>query len=176
MPAISNSSTSASTLSRVRSTIVTRGEPGVTVSPGSTWREMTTPSIGASDSVLGRLGLEPVDCRLGGVAAGDGGRLLVRPTVRRGGGLAAGEGKIRSSWKRARRSRRPDLGLDQPRMGLPQRGLHLVGPKLDEQVALADGRILPGRHVDDRPEDLGADGDLGTGIGDDSPLGGDPAG
>ena len=61
-------------------------------------------------------------------------------------------------------------------MGLPQRGPHVVGPELHQQVAFVDGRLLTDGHVDDRAEHLRADGHLGAGIGDDPPLGGDPAG
>ena len=43
--ATSNSSTSASILSRSRLQIVTRREPGTAISPGSTWVATTTPSM-----------------------------------------------------------------------------------------------------------------------------------
>ncbi len=176
IPAISNSSTSASTLSRLRSTIVTRDEPGVTVSPGSTWREMTTPSIGAmirylAASASSRSTAALAASRRATAAACSSSRLSAAC-----GALPVGAGEDSVQLEAGSQETKAGLGLDQPKMGLPKRGLHVVGPKLHEQVALADGHLLTRRHVDDRPQDLRADSDLGAGIGDDSPLSDDPAG
>ena len=102
--------------------------------------------------------------------------LLVGPKVRPLRRLA-GRGREDSVQLRAGpEETKARLGLDQPKMGFPQRSLHVVGPKLHEQVALADGGIFQGRHIDDRPQDLRADRDLGTRVGDDSPFRDDPAG
>ena len=108
MPGMSNSSTSASTRSRLRSTIVTSGEAALTVSPGSAWRAMMTPSIGATMRYLADLGLEAIDGRLGGVAVGQDGRETIPARVRRLRRLARDRGQEPSpAWNRTCSRRRP---------------------------------------------------------------------
>ena len=129
------------------------------------------------DSVLGRLGLEPVDGALAASRRACGGRLLFEPIVRglrrfrsrrrerfgpTGSGLAGGERPVSASISRKWASR--------------SEALTSSARSSTSRSPLRTATVLARRHVDDRSQDLRADSHLGAGIGDDSPLRDDPAG